>query len=1000
MFSLATRKSCRSVPARNRSRTFRPRLEALEDRCLLNAGALDPTFGNGGIVQTPPIPGSLDDEADRAFVLPTGQLMVVGTTQQPSDYAVTISRYQANGTLDTTFGNGTGTVVTALTSPNYISPFDLNNNVFCQPDGSITIGWGASGPYNSIFNELTRYTSNGSLDTGFGTNGVLPINISSNNDAFNFQTGAFAVQPDGKILITGGISFGPLMGVGYDVVYVTLERLNSNGSLDTTFNSAGPVPGEVVQDLGIHSVYYPGQTQSFGDALAVQPDGTILVGGGALSPLSGATYGFVARFLSSGSLDTSFHNGGETVIVNTTGPGPDVTDGGPSAVGVALPGKGGGFVDYPITSITLQPDGKMLLYPSPKGVLIRLNQDGTLDSRLAPDGNGTIGFSLNNLSYFPSESFTSDQSGGLLIPQYPQDATGNTEFALAHYNSDGSPDLSFGSNGTGTAVIPIAPGADSYVQGDVAVQSDGKIVAVGTTSTDNKQTYHFVLVRLQGGTINVTTQAAVSSQVNQIVNTAILSGQPDQVSFQVSGQADVNTMLAAINALAPATSAAPTVTVTLDLGGGSYSTGGVTVNPPAANVNFVIQNGTLDPSYPALTVAKGQVTVLNCTLLTTGDAPTILVTGGHLTLRNDIIQESTGFSDAAISVTGGTLDAGTASDPGGNTINVNGTGAFVHNTTSNPVAAVGDTFTVNGIPLAPSSLSGFVFEDFNDDGQLDFGEKGISGVKVTLTGIDDLGNAVTLSQLTDSDGAYMFLNLRPGNYTITETQPAGYLQGIDSVGTAGGILAATDQFFVRLGLQVNGLNYNYGAQPPASGSLQHGQTAGIGFWNNKNGQALIKALPVVTNADGSVTSVANWLAATLPHMFGIDAGGNNLTGKSNAYVAALFQQDFLLKGVKLDAQVLATALSVYVTNATLDSTQVAAQYGFTVSGDGVGTATVNIGSNGDAFGVANNTTITVMDLLLATDTQAVDGVLYNGDTTKRKEANNVFSAVNQAGGIN
>src|SRR5207249_3343001 len=76
-------------------------------------------------------------------------------------------------------------------------------------------------------------------------------------------------------------------------------------------------------------------------------------------------------------------------------------------------------------------------------------------------------------------------------------------------------------------------------------------------------------------------------------------------------------------------------------------------------------------------------------------------------------------------------------------------------------------------------------------------------------------------------------------------------------------------------------------------------------------------------------------------------------------------------------------LSVYATNATLDSTHVAAQYGFTVSGDGVGTAAVNVGSNGDAFGVANNTMLTVMDLLLATDAQAVNGVLYGGNTTKR-----------------
>src|SRR5262249_50485455 len=57
------------------------------------------------------------------------------------------------------------------------------------------------------------------------------------------------------------------------------------------------------------------------------------------------------------------------------------------------------------------------------------------------------------------------------------------------------------------------------------------------------------------------------------------------------------------------------------------------------------------------------------------------------------------------------------------------------------------------------------------------------------------------------------------------------------------------------------------------------------------------------------------------------------------------------------------------------------------------------GNNGDAFGVANNTTMTVLDLLLATDRQAVGGVLYGGNTAKKGEANDLFSALNQAGGI-
>ncbi len=374
-----------------------------------------------------------------------------------------------------------------------------------------------------------------------------------------------------------------------------------------------------------------------------------------------------------------------------------------------------------------------------------------------------------------------------------------------------------------------------------------------------------------------------------------------------------------------------------------------------------------------------------------------LVTGGSLTLRNDTIQESAGASDPAIAVTGGTLDLGTAANPGGNTININGAGALVQNATSTPISAVGDSLTVNGSPLTSSSISGVVWEDFNDDGQVDFGENGIGGVTITLTGKDFLGNAVRVSQVTDSDGAYVFLNLLPGTYTVTETAPTGYLRGIDTVGTAGGSVVAAGQFSVPLGVAVDGLNYNFGEQPPATGGVQKGQTAGIGFWNNKNGQALIQALPVVVNPDRSVTSIANWLAATMPNTFGTHAGSNDVAGRSNADIAALFQQDFLMKGVKLGAQVLATALSVYATNATLDSTGVAAQYGFTVSGTGLGTDTINVGSNGDAFGVADNTTMTVVDLLVATDTQAVDGLLYNGSAAKRNEANNVYSALNQGG---
>src|SRR5205823_4724930 len=97
--------------------------------------------------------------------------------------------------------------------------------------------------------------------------------------------------------------------------------------------------------------------------------------------------------------------------------------------------------------------------------------------------------------------------------------------------------------------------------------------------------------------------------------------------------------------------------------------------------------------------------------------------------------------------------------------------------------------TVNHGTLAviqPASLMGFVFADFNDDGQIDFGEKAISGASIRLQGTDDLGRAVDMTSHTDGNGSYLFSPLRPGSYTITETRPAGYQEGVNSVGTVNG----------------------------------------------------------------------------------------------------------------------------------------------------------------------------------------------------------------------
>jgi hypothetical protein len=183
---------------------------------------------------------------------------------------------------------------------------------------------------------------------------------------------------------------------------------------------------------------------------------------------------------------------------------------------------------------------------------------------------------------------------------------------------------------------------------------------------------------------------------------------------------------------------------------------------------------------------------------------------------------------------------------------------------------------------------------------------------------------------------------------------------------------------------------------PPSTEVGTGDTATIGYWQNKNGQALIKSL----NGGSCHTDLGNWLAATFPKMWGANAGSaNNLAGKTNTQVAAYYVTQFKGSSPKLNAQVLAVAIATYVTKPTLAGGNMAGRYGFNLTVGGTGAKTYNVGSNGAAFGVANNTTLTVLQILQAANARAVNGVLYNGNSTLRNAANTVFTGINEAGDI-
>jgi hypothetical protein len=248
--------------------------------------------------------------------------------------------------------------------------------------------------------------------------------------------------------------------------------------------------------------------------------------------------------------------------------------------------------------------------------------------------------------------------------------------------------------------------------------------------------------------------------------------------------------------------------------------------------------------------------------------------------------------------------------------------------------------------------------------------------------------------------------------------PAGFVDGLEALGTVNGATvgnASVNDSFSALVLPAPGAiaeNYNFGERSSSEGGVVAGQAAGIGFWQNKNGQKLIHAL----NGGSTSTQLGDWLALTFPNMYGADAGANNLAGKSNAEVAAFYKTLFARTAqsaagggpAKMDAQVMATALAVYVTNQTLAGTTATA-YGFLVTASGIGSRTFNVGESGAAFGVANDSDVTVLDLLLAVNSRSQSGLLFDLDgdgdacdaleTVYRVMASSVFSGINEAGDI-
>jgi uncharacterized delta-60 repeat protein len=241
-------------------------------------------------------------------------------------------RLNANGSLDGTFGGGDGKVRTTVSGDSLA----VAKDVIIQPDGKIVAtGYGTAG--NLV---VVRYNANGTLDGSFGSGGIAEIDKSFLG--YDTKPQAVRLQNDGSIVVVG---LGPFESTSF------VARLTPGGALDTTFNGTGH------RRFKYESEVYGGGAYG----VAIQPDGQIVVAGGAnaLSEGSFNTRMAVARFNTDGSFDTTFGGGDGTQI----------------QLGV-------GIDQSNAYNVVIQPDGKIITNGQIDAHfgLARINSDGSQDT--------------------------------------------------------------------------------------------------------------------------------------------------------------------------------------------------------------------------------------------------------------------------------------------------------------------------------------------------------------------------------------------------------------------------------------------------------------------------------------------------------------------------------------------------------------------------------------------------------------------------------------------
>jgi len=347
--------------------------------------------------------------------------------------ALVVPALAAPGDLDPTFG-GSGYVVTGATGSQEFT------GVVQQPDGKlVAVGYDTGAGRDFA---VVRYSTGGTLDGTFGTSGKVVTSFGSGNDIAN----AVALQADGNIVAAGSATYGAT------TVIAVARYLSPTGTLDPSFGAGGLVTTTI-------------GASATANAVAIQADGKIVVAGEANALFA------VVRYNTNGTLDAAFDTDG--IVTTSVGGANDIAH----AVIIQT--------DQKIVAIGETDNGSTNDF-----ALVRYETNGVPDSTFDFDGIVLTDFGVNDLAY----AAALQPDGKIVAAGSTDSATTSFDFAVARYNTNGSPDTTFNTTGRASVDFGATPAGADEAHG-VGVQLGGKIVLGGWSNQGATLKYDFALAR-------------------------------------------------------------------------------------------------------------------------------------------------------------------------------------------------------------------------------------------------------------------------------------------------------------------------------------------------------------------------------------------------------------------------------------------------------------------------------------------------------------------------